>query len=315
MRVWKKAALGVTLVGASSLTGIYSMSRAGKADAPQVRDLAAKDFNHLQRNSAALAAALASPASLRGSGVRVYELMSCPFCSQIKAVLEFHGVPYDTVVVDPVNFNQMDLMPYRAVPQIQMTARPTAAEPDADMSAAVAEFAVLREGPMIADSDEILTRLAAPLGFAAQLADPRVAARREWISTTMARCLFGVTFKTYGRALEMYPGVVPPQYGFVGYKVVGAGVLRLLAGFKVIPKLKIDVDVDIELGRQLAAFRADFAGAAFHGGAAPDVVDVTLYGLLRVNAVHSAVGPIVRDSGLDAWMGAMKAATLPRQTL
>jgi len=65
----------------------------------------------------ALAKEAVPMASLPFQKVTLYQYDVCPFCNKVKAMLDFHGVPYDVVEVNPLTKSEMKFSKeYRKVP-------------------------------------------------------------------------------------------------------------------------------------------------------------------------------------------------------
>lgn len=46
----------------------------------------------------------------------LYQYKTCPFCSKVRAFLDYHGLPYDIVEVNPVMRKEIKWSAYRKVP-------------------------------------------------------------------------------------------------------------------------------------------------------------------------------------------------------
>lgn len=46
----------------------------------------------------------------------LYQYKTCPFCSKVRAFLDYHGVPYEIVEVNPVMRKEIKWSTYRKVP-------------------------------------------------------------------------------------------------------------------------------------------------------------------------------------------------------
>uniref|UniRef100_A0A672Z3X5 Prostaglandin E synthase 2-like n=1 Tax=Sphaeramia orbicularis TaxID=375764 RepID=A0A672Z3X5_9TELE len=53
-----------------------------------------------------------------GGGLKLvlYQYKTCPFCSKVRAFLDYHGLPYDIVEVNPVMRQELKWSTYRKVP-------------------------------------------------------------------------------------------------------------------------------------------------------------------------------------------------------
>lgn len=63
---------------------------------------------------------LSSDASFQVSGgglkLTLYQYKTCPFCSKVRAFLDYHGLPYEIVEVNPVMRKELKWSVYRKVP-------------------------------------------------------------------------------------------------------------------------------------------------------------------------------------------------------
>lgn len=46
----------------------------------------------------------------------LYQYKTCPFCSKVRAFLDYHGLPYEVVEVNPVMRQEIKWSTYRKVP-------------------------------------------------------------------------------------------------------------------------------------------------------------------------------------------------------
>lgn len=60
-----------------------------------------------------------APRQLSLSGrlqLTLYQYKTCPFCSKVRAFLDFHALPYEVVEVNPVRRAEIKFSSYRKVP-------------------------------------------------------------------------------------------------------------------------------------------------------------------------------------------------------
>lgn len=46
----------------------------------------------------------------------LYQYKTCPFCSKVRAFLDYHGLPYEIVEVNPIMRKEIKFSSYRKVP-------------------------------------------------------------------------------------------------------------------------------------------------------------------------------------------------------
>lgn len=56
------------------------------------------------------------PTVLPGIRLTLFQYQTCPFCCKVRAFLDFVGIPYDVVEVDPVLRQQIKFSTYKKVP-------------------------------------------------------------------------------------------------------------------------------------------------------------------------------------------------------
>lgn len=57
-----------------------------------------------------------SQVSGRGLSLTLYQYKTCPFCSKVRAFLDYYGLPYEIVEVNPVMRQELKWSAYRKVP-------------------------------------------------------------------------------------------------------------------------------------------------------------------------------------------------------
>ncbi|GIY44331.1 prostaglandin E synthase 2 [Caerostris darwini] len=59
---------------------------------------------------------VSGPASALGLDLTLYQYQTCPFCCKVRAFLEFYGIPYKVIEVNPVMRQQLKFSKYKKVP-------------------------------------------------------------------------------------------------------------------------------------------------------------------------------------------------------
>lgn len=57
-----------------------------------------------------------SQVSAGGLRLTLYQYKTCPFCSKVRAFLDYYGLPYEIVEVNPVMRQEIKWSTYRKVP-------------------------------------------------------------------------------------------------------------------------------------------------------------------------------------------------------
>ncbi|KAL1434968.1 hypothetical protein MTO96_011325 [Rhipicephalus appendiculatus] len=56
------------------------------------------------------------PTETAGLKITMYQYQTCPFCCKVRAFLDFYGIPYNVIEVDPVLRQQLKFSDYKKVP-------------------------------------------------------------------------------------------------------------------------------------------------------------------------------------------------------
>jgi len=192
----------------------------------------------------------------------LYGFQTCPFCWKVRSLLNWKGVEYSSVEVDPVTKAEIRWANWKSVPVFV----------DAD-------------GTQVNDSNSILHYVDEKLGGAARFArNGKNEAQDRWLSfsdQTLAKSIVPVVYGDFRSSLAAmaYVTSVERFSGWQAFKAkwLGAVVMRLVGRsraklFDLPPEENLSAQLDLLSG----AFSPDFLG-----GSAPDGADFANYGILR----------------------------------
>lgn len=224
----------------------------------------------------------------------LYQFESCPFCWKVKSVLHYHGIPYRAVEVNPMNQKELEPLGMKKVP-------------------------VLVDGDKVmAESSDIIDHLAAQYVTQAggETGAGDVPQWRGWVDDTLVHYLppiihgsFVTSWRTFGEVLK------PSGYGFAKRQFVrmaGAVVMSRVAQKKARSR---GID-DPAAGLRSAVDHWVSSGLAdrpFHGGDAPDLADLAVFGVFRSTDGLAAV-EMARSHNPDFadWYDRIKPLTQPK---
>ena len=235
-----------------------------------------------------------------------YRYTTCPFCSKVKAFLDFHDLPHTLVEVEPMFKKEIKYNGgYGKVPQLR--------------------FNVMgHHGPYLVDSDVIVNSLAPLVGAGAQLTDPKVTEWRAWASGVLVRHLVLNINPTLLDAWRGYDYI--DEFATIPYanklflKVMGAPIMYAVAKFKTMPALKASGEIKagdnvrLVLHDRVNRFATEgLQGATekkpFHGGEKPDLADLDVYGVFQSVRGHKVYDDLLLNTSIGPWMAKMDAAT------
>jgi len=222
-------------------------------------------------------------------GLVLYQFTLSPYCIKVRRILDYKGLPYDTVEVNPFARG--------IVRKLSGQGRvPVLVDGTADGSPLV-----------VADSTAIaghLDRLCPepPVYPREPSARDRVLALEEWSDETLSRSL--VPFKIYAsdnarRMVEQSQRYYPPRWYHPLLRRLGPALLRHLArgrrAGRSVETLRRDFERDLDRIEELAA------EAPFLAGNAPTVADFAVWGLLRTMEGLEGEDLVTRRPSLKAW--------------
>ncbi|GFS96285.1 prostaglandin E synthase 2 [Nephila pilipes] len=114
----RKLMLGLAAAGVG--VGIYSyLSKPGQ-ESKYRSGVALTEITDFTRNDNIMdikpSREVSGPATGLGLNLTLYQYQTCPFCCKVRSFLEFYGVPYKVIEVNPVMRQQLKFSKYKKVP-------------------------------------------------------------------------------------------------------------------------------------------------------------------------------------------------------
>ncbi|EAN93707.1 putative glutathione-S-transferase/glutaredoxin [Trypanosoma cruzi] len=297
-----KGSIGRKLLGATGLIGslaigggYFTYQRRLKEN----RSCTAEEFNAAQ-NQEELSWALSHLRNPKEHPqILLYRYSTCPFCGTAKALLDYAKIPHECVEVEPMFKKEISSFAYKKVPQLQFNVHGY-------------------NGPLVVDSEIIVSTLAKHVGMEKQLKDPEVVKWREWARGPMVRLLTLEFNSSLYRAWCGYSYInnidTIPYANKLFLKIVGAPVMYLVSQYITRPRLLKSghlhegEDVKGRLHGEINTFieKALLGGKKkFHGGSKPDLADLDTYGVLQSVRGHRVYEEIVQSTPIKPWLDSM----------
>ncbi|XP_068455008.1 prostaglandin E synthase 2 [Clinocottus analis] len=274
----------------------------------------------------------------RGGGVKLtlYQYKTCPFCSKVRAFLDYHGLQYEIVEVNPVMRKEIKWSVYRKVPILMVDSdvqlndssviisslKTYLMSKDKSVSDIIRCYpemkSVNERGKEVTEySNKYWVMLGE--GQAAALYPDKDAQKeeikwRQWADDWLVHLISPNVYRTSGEALASFDYIVREgKFGtYEGFfaKYVGATAMFLIAKrLKSRHKLQDDVRQDL--------YKAvnDWVSAIgkkrkFMGGARPNLADLAVFGVLRVMEGLQAFDDMMENTKVKPWYGRMEQASL-----
>lgn len=241
---------------------------------------------------------LSSTARQSLPAITLYGYKICPYCNKIKSLLDYLKLPYDQVEVDPLSKKELAFSPdYRKVPIVMV------------------------DGAQINDSGPIIEAILETLEQKDFLTEQSMRQLREG-ATDAPEVKKWTEFADKKLAVLMYPNLCASfssAYAAFGYAhsiegwTLGRKLLIHLAGTlagragsgRLKKKYNID-DERVALLDVIQQWVEQLGGRAFHGGEAPDLADLSVFGVLRAVEGHPLHADMLASSEIGTWYSAME---------
>ncbi|XP_008558692.1 prostaglandin E synthase 2 [Microplitis demolitor] len=280
---------------------------------------------------------IVSPVDPTGLKLTLFQYQSCPFCCKVRTFLDYYGISYDVVEVDPVLRREISWSSYRKVP-ILLAKVDGGYRPLNDSSMIVSVLAshlndksynlndLAKYYPVIAMNDddgkfkhEIINKYF--LMYQGEIPKDRTLDEileerkwRKWADDVLVHTLSPNVYRTLGEAYETFQwfsdvGKWEEYFPTWERKLminVGAWAMWMIG--KRLQKrhhLKTDVRESFydELNHWLKGIEA--RGSSFMGGSNPDLSDLAVYGVLRSIEGCQAFKDALEHTKLSGWYQAM----------
>ena len=195
--------------------------------------------------------------------VTLYQYASCPFCNKAQAFMEWHGVPFRRVEVNPLSKEQIAFSSYKMVPL------------------------ALIDGEQVNGSGTIIDALAARGKLrGARGADPDTDKWCRWVDDHLVHLLPPNIYRSPGEALQAFDYITATSGDFSlvqQYSIKYAGALAMFfVAKKSREKYKLGPDPRADLFQAVERWTAEgLRGRPFHGGKQADMADLAVFGVLR----------------------------------
>ncbi len=189
--------------------------------------------------------------------ITLYQFQSCPFCSKVRALLNYIDQPFEIIEVSPFGMKELDFTDHKKV-------------------------------PVLKDGDEIITESARIIDYVNEHyakfpVDEKSKEWTNWIDNKLVHYITPLVHSDFSTSRKNFKHIVPTgQYGWLKTKLVR------FAGSVAMPKVakKLQTKYNIENPKTEYFNEIDhwvskgLAGNKFFGGEKPDFVDCSVFGVL-----------------------------------
>ncbi|ELK07232.1 prostaglandin E synthase 2 isoform X3 [Pteropus alecto] len=259
----------------------------------------------------------------------LYQYKTCPFCSKVRAFLDFHALPYEVVEVNPVRRAEIKFSSYRKVP-ILLAQEGDSLQQLNDSSVIISalktylvsghplEDIITYYPPMKAINDQgkevtefcnkywlMLDEKEAQRLYGGKEARTEEMKWRQWADDWLVHLISPNVYRTPAEALASFDYIVREgKFGAMEgavAKYLGAAAMYLISKrLKSRHHLQDDVRKDLyeAANKWVAAVGKD---RPFMGGQRPNLADLAVYGVLRVMEGLEAFDDLMRHTRIQPW--------------
>lgn len=259
----------------------------------------------------------------------LYQYKTCPFCSKVRAFLDFHALPYQVVEVNPVRRAEIKFSSYRKVP-ILVAQEGESSQQLNDSSVIISALktylvsgqpleeiityypamkAVNDQGKEVTEFGNkywlMLNEKEAQQVYGGKEARTEEMKWRQWADDWLVHLISPNVYRTPTEALASFDYIVREgKFGAVEgavAKYMGAAAMYLISKrLKSRHRLQDNVREDLyeAADKWVAAVGKD---RPFMGGQKPNLADLAVYGVLRVMEGLDAFDDLMRHTHIQPW--------------
>ncbi|XP_056449152.1 prostaglandin E synthase 2 [Gadus chalcogrammus] len=277
----------------------------------------------------------------KGLKLTLYQYKTCPFCSKVRAFLDFQGLPYEVVEVNPVMRKEIKWSTYRKVP-ILMVDGDVQLNDSSVIISSLKTYSVTKKKSLAEvlgyypemrsknDSGKEVTEYSNKYWLMLSQEEtqdlyPQKEAQKEemkwrqWADDWLVHLISPNVYRTPSEALASFDYIVREgKFGsFEGFfaKYVGATAMFLIA-----KRLKNKYHLQDDVRQDLYTAVNDWVAAIgkkknFMGGEQPNLADLAVFGILRVMEGLQAFEDMMENTKVKRWYQRMETARLNPQDL
>nr|XP_061804737.1 prostaglandin E synthase 2-like [Nerophis lumbriciformis] len=269
----------------------------------------------------------------------LYQYQTCPFCSKVRAFLDYHGLDYQVVEVNPVMRGEIKWSTYRKVPILMVdenmqlndssviisslkTYLVSKGSSLSDILRCYPEMKSVNErGKEVTEYNNKYWLMLSEGDTAAVYPDKGMQKEemkwRQWADDWLVHLISPNVYRSTGEALASFDYIVREgKFGTLeGFfaKYVGAAAMFIIA-----KRLKSRHNLQDDVRQDLYKAVNDWVAAIgkkrkFMGGERPNLADLAVFGVLRVMEGLEAFDDMMANTKVKSWYRRMEMATRNHQ--
>ncbi|XP_069774900.1 prostaglandin E synthase 2 isoform X2 [Narcine bancroftii] len=264
----------------------------------------------------------------------LYQYKTCPFCSKVRAFLDFHSLPYEIVEVNPILRKEITFSSYRKVPiLIGENGEKVQINDSSVIISAIKTYLVSRDKnlnkvilyyPEMKTKDEkgkeiteynnkywvMLEGLDEHQYYPSTEARKEEMKWRKWVDDWLVHLISPNVYRTPGEALQSFDYIVR-EGKFSTFEGFFAKYFGAAAMFFISKRLKSRHKLHDDVRQDLYKAVDEWVAAVgkhrpFMGGNVPNLADLAVYGVLRVMEGLEAFSDMMANTKIEPWYQSME---------
>ncbi|XP_064458460.1 prostaglandin E synthase 2-like [Ornithodoros turicata] len=279
---------------------------------------------------------VSGPVTKTGLKLTLFQYQTCPFCCKVRAFLQYYGIPFTVIEVDPVLRQQLKFSEYRKVPILLVEDGQDCWQINdstvivsmmqsylIDKEPGFKKYLSLYEPIEMKDASgkvttEVLNKYHLMLKDAPSKGQEYDKMRRElkwrtWADDTLVHVLSPNVYRTRQEALQAFnyfSEVGQWEANFPAWErllviYVGAAAMYLV-GKRLKKRHNLKDDVRQSFRDACNEWMKEVGAAEFHGGNKPNLADLAVYGVLNSVEGCTAFKEMLEDTSISSWYWKMK---------
>ncbi|XP_076007256.1 prostaglandin E synthase 2 [Genypterus blacodes] len=274
-----------------------------------------------------------------GPLLTLYQYKTCPFCSKVRAFLDFHGLPYEIIEVNPVMRKEIKWSTYRKVPILMVDSKVQLNDSSVIISS-LKTYLIDKEKKFtdivnsypemksVNDSGKEVTEYNNKYWlmlsedntkriYPEKHMQKEEMKWRRWADDWLVHLISPNVYRTTAEALSSFDYIVREgKFGsFEGFfaKYVGAAAMFIIAK-RLKSRHNLQDDVREDLYKAVNEWVAAIGKTRkFMGGDQPNLADLAVFGVLRVMEGLQAFDDMMANTKVKHWYHRVEKATLNNQ--
>nr|XP_046201329.1 prostaglandin E synthase 2 [Oncorhynchus gorbuscha] len=273
--------------------------------------------------------------SVGGLKLTLYQYKTCPFCSKVRAFLDYHGLPYEIVEVNPVMRKEIKWSTYRKVPIVMVNDDVQLNDSSLIISAlktrlmskdkTISEIlycypemkAVNEKGKEVIEFNNkywvMVNEAEGQTMYPEKDSRKEEIKWRKWADDWLVHLISPNVYRTTGEALASFDYIVR-EGKFGTYEGFFAKYVGAAAMFVISKRLKSRHNLQDDVRQDLYKAVNEWVVAIgkkrkFMGGDQPNLADLAVYGILRVMEGLEAWDDMMENTKVKSWYRRMEKAT------